>query len=177
MWAPAKSHRVLMYAPIPRPVSRQACQRRHFDGASQIVFDIVHAQERIAAIGKSHRNVTRLISVHHLVKNALKIVNISRVDHRKYDFDGSTLVHFSEAGRIRHSRGDGPIGPNPALCLGSTWQKFIFDLQDGKVVHSVHQLGPVTELYRSFDLVFCHKGETTWPHHNVPPNSAQKRFA
>jgi len=27
--------------------------------------------------------------------------------------------------------------------------------------------GPVTELFRSFDLVFCHKGETSW--HRTPP--------
>ena len=37
------------------------------------------------------------------------------------------------------------------------------------------QRGPVTELFRSFDLVFCRKGETTW-HRNQPLNSAQKRF-
>ena len=35
--------------------------------------------------------------------------------------------------------------------------------------------GPVTELFRSFDLVFCHKGETSW-HSNQPRNSAQKQF-
>ena len=28
--------------------------------------------------------------------------------------------------------------------------------------------GPVTELFRSFDLVFCHKGETSW-HRNPTP--------
>ncbi|MFT6425329.1 MAG: hypothetical protein ACJAX2_002539 [Celeribacter sp.] len=37
--------------------------------------------------------------------------------------------------------------------------------------------GPVADLFRSFDLVFCLKGETKWHHHNEPQNSAQKRFA
>ena len=36
--------------------------------------------------------------------------------------------------------------------------------------------GPVTELFRSFDLVFCHKGETSW-HRNQPRNSAEKQCA
>ena len=36
------------------------------------------------------------------------------------------------------------------------------------------QAGPVAELYRSFDLVFCHKGETSW-HRTPPRNSAQKQ--
>lgn len=34
--------------------------------------------------------------------------------------------------------------------------------------------GPVTELFRSFDLVFCHKGETSW-HKNRPRNSALRQ--
>ena len=34
--------------------------------------------------------------------------------------------------------------------------------------------GPVAELFRSFDLVFCHKGETSW-HRTPPRNSAQKQ--
>ena len=34
--------------------------------------------------------------------------------------------------------------------------------------------GPVTELYRSFDLVFCHKGETSW-HRTPPRNSVQRQ--
>ena len=36
--------------------------------------------------------------------------------------------------------------------------------------------GPVAELFRSFDLVFCHKGETSW-HRNQPRNTAQKQCA
>ena len=39
------------------------------------------------------------------------------------------------------------------------------------------QNGPVAYLFRSFDLVFCLKGQTKWQHHNEPQNSAQKRFA
>jgi len=34
--------------------------------------------------------------------------------------------------------------------------------------------GPVTELFRSFDLVFCHKGETSW-HRTKPGNSVQRQ--
>ena len=34
--------------------------------------------------------------------------------------------------------------------------------------------GPVTDLFRSFDLVFCHKGETSW-HKNRPQNSALRQ--
>jgi len=37
-------------------------------------------------------------------------------------------------------------------------------------------IGPVTELFRSFDLVICHKGEQQW-HRDPHPNSALKRFA
>jgi len=37
-------------------------------------------------------------------------------------------------------------------------------------------VGPVTKLFRSFDLVFCHKGETSW-HRNQPRNSAQRQCA
>ena len=36
------------------------------------------------------------------------------------------------------------------------------------------QAGPVAELFRSFDLVFCRKGETLW-HRNQPQSSAPKR--
>ncbi|WP_291732574.1 hypothetical protein [Leisingera sp. F5] len=36
--------------------------------------------------------------------------------------------------------------------------------------------GRVTELFRSFDLVFCRKGETSW-HRNQPRNSAPKQCA
>jgi len=35
-------------------------------------------------------------------------------------------------------------------------------------------VGPVSELFRSFDLVFCHKGEASW-HRNQPRNSAQRQ--
>jgi len=37
------------------------------------------------------------------------------------------------------------------------------------------RLGPVAELFRSFDLVFCRKGDTTWHHHNSPPRNLQHR--
>lgn len=39
---------------------------------------------------------------------------------------------------------------------------------------SVARVGPVTELFRFFDLVFCHKGETSW-HRNQPRSSAQRQ--
>ncbi len=45
----------------------------------------------------------------------------------------------------------------------------------GVSTHSLY--GPVADLFRSFDLVFCLKGATKWHHHNEPQNSAQKRFA
>lgn len=40
--------------------------------------------------------------------------------------------------------------------------------------HLMFPIGPVTELFRSFDLVFCHKGETSW-HKNRPRNSALRQ--
>ena len=43
-------------------------------------------------------------------------------------------------------------------------------LINGKATES----GPVPELFRSFDLVFCHKGETSW-HKNQPRNSAPRQ--
>ncbi len=35
------------------------------------------------------------------------------------------------------------------------------------------QNGPVTELFRSFDLVFCHKGETSWHRNHRVPTGAE----
>lgn len=49
------------------------------------------------------------------------------------------------------------------------WVRTLKNLVPGRLAW----FGPVTELYRSFDLVFCHKGETSW-HRTRPQNSAQK---
>ena len=39
------------------------------------------------------------------------------------------------------------------------------------------QIGPVAELCRFSNLVFCRKGETTWHHRYAHQNSALRRFA
>ena len=56
------------------------------------------------------------------------------------------------------------------------WQEVIpfFGLDPAirKIIHTTN--GPVTELFRSFDLVFCHKRETSW-HRNQPRNSAPRQ--
>ena len=61
-------------------------------------------------------------------------------------------------------------GDWPFLWLDATFVK----LREGGRIVSMAVIGLVTELFRSFDLVFCHKGETSW-HRNQPRNSAQKQ--
>jgi hypothetical protein len=39
----------------------------------------------------------------------------------------------------------------------------------------VHRFGPVTELFRSFKSIFCHKGDKPW-HQNIPKNSSATQF-